>query len=444
MKKREAKAAYRGIDTTELLLAMEELEKSNGIKKEFLMESIESALVVAYKRNFDCTTENVKVVLDKTDGKMHVYQEKSVVEEVKDEKIEISLENAKKQNKNFKVGDVVQIELMPKDFGRIAAQTAKQVITQKIREASRDVIFTEFADKKGEIITGLVQKSDGGSVILDLGRIEGVMPKKEQIPTEKYNVNDKVKTCIISVEKGVKGSTQIILSRASTEFVRKLFEVEIPEIYEGLIEIKSISREAGYRSKIAVYSQNPNIDPVGSCVGQKGIRIQNIINELNGEKIDVIEWDKDPSTFIATSLLPAKVLAVDAREEEKFAQVIVPDDQLSLAIGKGGQNAKLAAKLTNWKIDIKSESQFRKMLEEMQNQEENNDIQEVKEENNIDENETKSEKKETTKKSTKKTTKKVAEEDVEKEEVKKKAKKSENKEAKKETKKKTTKTKATK
>ena len=444
MKKREAKAAYRGIDTTELLLAMEELGKSNGIKKEFLMESIESALVVAYKRNFDCTTENVKVVLDKTDGKMHVYQEKSVVEEVKDEKIEISLENAKKQNKNFKVGDVVQIELMPKDFGRIAAQTAKQVITQKIREASRDVIFTEFADKKGEIITGLVQKSDGGSVILDLGRIEGVMPKKEQIPTEKYNVNDKVKTCIISVEKGVKGSTQIILSRASTEFVRKLFEIEIPEIYEGLIEIKSISREAGYRSKIAVYSQNPNIDPVGSCVGQKGIRIQNIINELNGEKIDVIEWDKDPSTFIATSLLPAKVLAVDAREEEKFAQVIVPDDQLSLAIGKGGQNAKLAAKLTNWKIDIKSESQFRKMLEEMQNQEENNDIQEVKEENNIDENETKSEKKETTKKSTKKTTKKVAEEDVEKEEVKKKAKKSENKEAKKETKKKTTKTKATK
>ena len=381
MKRKEAKAVNRGIDTTELLLAMEELEKTNGIKKDFLMESIETALVVAYKRNFDCTTENVKVVLDKADGKMHFYQEKTVVEEVTDEKTEISLEDAKLKDKNFKVGDIVQFELMPKDFGRIAAQTAKQVITQKIREASRDVIFTEFADKKGEIITGLVQKADGGAVILDLGRIEGIMPKKEQIPTEKYSVNDKVKTCIISVEKGVKGSTQIILSRASTEFVRKLFEIEIPEIYEGLIEIKSIAREPGSRCKIAVYSQNPNIDPVGSCVGQKGIRIQNIINELNGEKIDVIEWDPDPSTFIATSLLPAKVLAVDVREDEKFAQVIVPDDQLSLAIGKAGQNAKLAARLltNNWKIDIKSESQFRKMLEESQNEEETENEEVVQE-----------------------------------------------------------------
>ena len=378
MRKKETKVVNKGIDTTELLLAMEELEKTNGIKKDFLMESIESALVVAYKRNFECTTENVKVVLDKVDGKMHVYQEKNIVEEVQDEKTEISLEDAKKQDANFKVGDVFQIELMPKEFGRIAAQTAKQVITQKIREASRDVIFTEFEDKKGEIITGLVQKADGGSVILDLGKIEGIMPKKEQIPTEKYRVNDKIKTCIISVEKGVKGSTQIILSRASTEFVRKLFEIEIPEIYEGLIEIKSISREAGFRSKVAVYSQNPNIDPVGSCVGQKGIRIQNIINELNGEKIDVIEWNADPSTFIATSLLPAKVLAVDAREDEKFAQVIVPDDQLSLAIGKGGQNAKLAARLTdNWTIDIKSESQFRKMLEEKQEENEEEIVEDI-------------------------------------------------------------------
>ena len=380
MRRKETKVVNKGIDTTELLLAMEELEKTNGIKKDFLMESIESALVVAYKRNFECTTENVKVVLDKVDGKMHVYQEKNIVEEVQDEKTEISLEDAKKQDANFKVGDVFQIELMPKEFGRIAAQTAKQVITQKIREASRDVIFTEFEDKKGEIITGLVQKADGGSVILDLGKIEGIMPKKEQIPTEKYRVNDKIKTCIISVEKGVKGSTQIILSRASTEFVRKLFEIEIPEIYEGLIEIKGISREAGFRSKVAVYSQNPNIDPVGSCVGQKGIRIQNIINELNGEKIDVIEWNADPSTFIATSLLPAKVLAVDAREEEKFAQVIVPDDQLSLAIGKGGQNAKLAARLTdNWTIDIKSESQFRKMLEERQDEENKEEVEDIEE-----------------------------------------------------------------
>lgn len=382
MKKKEVKIVNKGIDTTELLIAMDELEKSNGIDKDFLMKSIESALVVAYKRDYDCNDENIKVILDKNDGQMHVYQEKDVVEEVTDSKKEISLEEAQKINTNYNVGDKVEFEIMPKEFGRIAAQTARQVITQKIREASRDVIFTEFADKKGEIITGLVQKADGGAVIMDLGKIEGIMPKKEQIPTEKYHVNDKIKACIISVERGVKGSTQIVLSRASIEFVRKLFEIEIPEIYEGVIELKSISRDPGSRSKIAVYSPNPNIDPVGSCVGQKGIRIQNIINELNGEKIDVIEWNEDPSIYISAALLPAKVLAVDIKEEEKFAQVIVPDDQLSLAIGKSGQNAKLAAKLTNWKIDIKSESQFRKMLEEMNNGEveENNQETDNKEE----------------------------------------------------------------
>lgn len=364
MKKKITKVINKGIDTTELIQAMDELEKENGIKKDFLMESIESALVIAYKKNFDCNDENVKVELDKNDGQMHVYQQKDVVEEVTDDKKEISLADAQKINPNYNVGDVINFELMPKDFGRIAAQTARQVITQKLREASRDIIFNEFADKEGEIITGLVQKADGGAVIMDLGKIEGIMPKKEQIPTEKYHVNDKIRACIIKVDKGVKGSTQIILSRASTEFVRKLFEIEIPEIYEGVIEIKSISRDAGSRSKVAVYSPNPNIDPVGSCVGQKGIRIQNIINELNGEKIDVIEWNEDPSIYISAALLPAKVLAVDIKEDEKFAQVIVPDDQLSLAIGKGGQNAKLAAKLTNWKIDIKSESQFRKILED--------------------------------------------------------------------------------
>ncbi len=384
MKKKEVKIVNKGIDTTELIMAMDELEKTNGIDKDFLMESVESALVVAYKKNFESNDENVKVIIDKNDGQMHVYQEKDVVETVEDEKKEISLEEAQKINVNYNVGDKVEFELMPKEFGRIAAQTARQVITQKIREASRDVIFSEFADKKGEIITGLVQKADGGAVIMDLGRIEGIMPKKEQIPTETYHVNDKIKACIISVEKGIKGSTQIILSRASTELVRKLLEIEIPEIYEGVIEIKSISREAGSRSKVAVYSPNPNIDPVGSCVGQKGIRIQNIINELNGEKIDVIEWNEDPAIFIATALLPAKVLAVDIKEEEKFAQVIVQDDQLSLAIGKGGQNAKLAARLTNWKIDIKSESQFRKMLEEMNNEETEENAEESIEENTVD------------------------------------------------------------
>ena len=385
MKRKVTKIEKRGIDTKELIEAMNELEKQEGIKKEVLMESIEQALVLAYKRNFECSDENIKVVIDKADGQMRVFQEKEIVENVENDKKEITLNDAKKINKNYEMGDIVQIEIMPKDFGRIAAKTAKQVITQKIREISRSVVFEEFSAKKGEIITGLVQKADNKIVIMDLGRIEGIMPKKEQIPTETYNVNDKVKACIKSVEKGIKGSAQIILSRASTDFVKKLFEIEIPEIYEGVIEIKSISRDAGSRSKVAVYSPNPNIDPVGSCVGQKGIRIQNIINELNGEKIDVIEWNEDPSIFISVALSPAKVLAVDVGEKdgENFAQVIVPDDQLSLAIGKAGQNAKLAAKLTEYKIDIKSESQFRKMLE---NGDLNNN-EEIKEENIDEENE---------------------------------------------------------
>ena len=267
---------------------------------------------------------------------------------------------------------------MPKNFGRIAAQTAKQVITQRIREATRDVLYNEFSQRKGEIVSGIIQKVDRNIVVMDLGKTEGIMPVKEQIPTEVYRQNQKIRACIANVEKGAKGSTQIIVSRANGEFVKKLFELEIPEIYEGLIEIKSVSRDPGRRCKVAVYSQNENIDPVGSCVGQKGIRIQNIINELNGEKIDVIEWHEDPAAYIAESLLPAKVMAVDIKEEEKFAQVIVPDDQLSLAIGKAGQNARLAAKLTNWKIDIKSESQFREILAKMQEEnvepnEENNE-----------------------------------------------------------------------
>ena len=369
MKKKVEKFENDAIDTTEMLEALEELEKNNGIKKEVLQKSIEEAIVIAYKRNFECQDENVRVVLDSEDGKMHIYQEKEVVKEVENDKTQISLKDAKEIKKDYKTGDTVLIELLPKKFGRIAAQSARQVITQKIREISREVIFNDFSEKKGEIVTGLIQKADGGAIVLDLGRIEGIMPKKEQVSTESYQVNDKIKACIISVEKGVKGSTQIILSRASTEFVRKLFEIEIPEIYEGVIEIKSISRDAGSRSKVAVYSPNPNIDPVGSCVGQKGIRIQNIINELNGEKIDVIEWNEDPAIYISTALLPAKVLAVDVND--KFAQVIVPDDQLSLAIGKAGQNARLAAKLTDYKIDIKSESQFREMLLKAQEEAEN-------------------------------------------------------------------------
>lgn len=365
------------IDSKEMLLAMEELEKENGMEPGSLLESIETALITAYKRDCDSTADNVKIIVDKETGEFHVFAEKEVVEEVEDENIQISLADAKKVNKALEIGDTAQIEVMPKNFGRIAAGTAKQVIVQKIREASREYLFNEFSDRKGEIVSGLIQKADGGIVIIDLGRLEGVMPLKEQVPTETYKVNDKLRAYVLGVEKGTKGAPQVIISRAHADFVRKLFELEIPEIYEGVIEIKNVSRDAGSRSKVAVYSPDENIDPVGSCVGQKGIRIQNIINELGGEKIDVIEWSQDPAVFISAALLPAKVLAVDIKEDEKFAQVIVPDDQLSLAIGKSGQNARLAAKLTNWKIDIKSESQFRKILQEkMENEEnENKDIQ---------------------------------------------------------------------
>lgn len=373
MKKKTSKAEMPAIDNTQLIIAMEELEKESGIQKEYLLESIETALVTAYKKNYECEEENVKITMDKETGEIHIYVQKEVVKEVENDKTQISLADAKAINKTYKVGDIYEKELVPKNFGRIAAGTAKQVIIQKIREASREFLYNEYNERKGEIVSGIVQKADGGVVIVDLGKLEGIMTIKEQIPTEKYHVNDKIRACIIDVEKGLKGSTQVMISRAHNDFVRKLFELEIPEIYEGLIEIKSVSRDSGNRCKVAVYSQNENIDPVGSCVGQKGIRIQNIINELNGEKIDVIEWNEDPAIYISAALLPAGVMAVDIKEEEHFAQVIVPDDQLSLAIGKAGQNARLAAKLTNWKIDIKSETQFREMIQ-------NSNKEELKEE----------------------------------------------------------------
>lgn len=371
MKKTNVKIKNEAINSSELILAIEELEKEKGIDKDSLLESIQTALVTAYKRNFD-SAENVKVTMDGVTGEIHVYAEKEVVATAKDienDKLQISVEDAKKINKKLDVGDVAEIEQVPKEFGRIAAQTAKQVIIQKIREDSREFLFNEFSQRKGEIVSGIVQKADGGIVVLDLGKLEGIMPKREQIPMERYKVNDKIRAYIVDVVKGEKGNPQVIVSRAHNDFVRKLFELEIPEIYEGVIELKSVSRDPGNRSKVAVYSPNENIDPVGSCVGQKGIRIQNIINELSGEKIDVIEWNEDPSIYISAALLPAQVLAVDIHDDEKFAQVIVPDDQLSLAIGKSGQNARLAAKLTNWKIDIKSESQFRQMLEQASQEE---------------------------------------------------------------------------
>ena len=375
--KKSAKTNGPAIDSSELIIAMDELEKEKGIKKDILLEAIDTALVTAYKKNFD-SAENVRVTMDRETGEIHVYAEKDVVEkpeDVENDKLQICLNDARRINSRLEVGDKAEIEQVPKNFGRIAAQTAKQVIVQKIREESRNFLFDEFNERKGEIVSGIVQKVDSRIVVLDLGKLEGVMPLKEQIPSEKYKVNDKIRAYILDVERGIKGAPQVIVSRSNVDFVRKLFELEIPEIYEGVIEIKSVSRDPGNRCKVAVYSPNENIDPVGSCVGQKGIRIQNIINELNGEKIDVIEWSEDPAVFISAALLPAEVMAVDVKPEEKFAQVIVRDDQLSLAIGKAGQNARLAAKLTNWKIDIKSESQFREMLANVQDEEEKENIE---------------------------------------------------------------------
>ena len=260
----------KAIDNKELILSLEELEKERGIKKDYLLEAIETALVTAYKRNFD-SLENVKVVMDRQTGATHVYSIKEVMKKANDDVLEISLKDAQKINKDLKEGDQVEIEIVPKDFGRIAAQTAKQVIIQKLREAERDIIFTEFNDRKGEIVSGLIQKADKNIVVMDLGKLEGVMPAKEQIPTEKYRVNDKIKGYVLDVQRGAKGAPQVIVSRSHPDFVKKLLEFEIPEIYEGVIEIKSVSRDAGYRSKVAVYSPDENIDPVGSCVGQKGV-----------------------------------------------------------------------------------------------------------------------------------------------------------------------------
>ena len=358
----------KAIDNKELEQALILLEKEKGIEKEYLLESIEAALVTAYKRNYD-SSDNVQVIIDEVTGETHIYSVKEVVKKVENPILQITLKEAQKVNPAVLEGETVNIEIVPKNFGRIAAQTAKQVIIQKLREAERNIVYGEFNERKGEILSGIVQKADTGTIVVDLGKLEGIMPKKEQIPTENYNVNDKIKGYVIDVIRGNKGNPQVIISRACGDFVKKLFELEIPEIYEGLIEVKSVSRDPGSRCKVAVASADENIDPVGSCVGQKGVRIQNIINELNGEKIDVIEWNEDPAIFIASALLPAQVMAVDVKEEEKQARVIVKDDQLSLAIGKSGQNARLAAKLTGWKIDIKSETQFREMLAEMEDEE---------------------------------------------------------------------------
>ena len=352
----------KSINMRELIKAMEELEKEEGISQEYMKNALITALEAAYKENYG-TEENVKIDIDKN-GDIIVFAEKTIVEKVEDEVKEISLEEAKKKKKTSKVGDVVKVIIVPKDFGRIAVQKGKQIIVQKLREKEKEVRFNEYQEKKGEIITGIVQKAgEGKTVILDLGKLEGIMPVKEQVEKDKYAVNQKIRVYVQDIVKREKGDVQVIVSRRANDFLKRLFEYEIPEIDEGLIEVKSVSREPGIRSKVAVYSKNENIDPVGSCIGPKGLRIESIKKELRGEKIDVVEWSEDPAKLIAQALLPAEIMAIDINEETRFAQVIVADDQLTLAIGKKGQNVRLAVELTHWAIDIKGITEFKEMLE---------------------------------------------------------------------------------
>ncbi|PZE22413.1 transcription termination factor NusA [Paenibacillus xerothermodurans] len=335
--------------------ALSEIEREKGIAKEVLIDAIEAALISSYKRNFN-TAQNVRVDINRHTGLIKVYARKTVVEDVLDLRMEISLEAAREINQNYQLNDVVEIEVTPRDFGRIAAQTAKQVVTQRIREAERGLIYNAFVDKEEDIVTGIVQRQDLRNVYIDLGKIEAALPLTELMPTDKFKQGDRVKAYITKVENTTKGP-QIILSRTHPGLLKRLFELEVPEIFDGVVEIRSVAREAGFRSKIAVYSRNEEVDPVGSCVGPKGARVQTIVNELKGEKIDIVRWVEQVDEYVANALSPSKVLEVNVFEAEKMARVIVPDYQLSLAIGIKGQNARLAAKLTGWKIDIKSESQ---------------------------------------------------------------------------------------
>ena len=350
--------------------ALEEIEREKGISKDIIFDALESALISSYKKNFG-SSQNVIVEMDRQSGDVEVFATKDVVENdhIEDELLQMALEEAKEINPNYEVGDVVKIAITPKDFGRIAAQTAKQVVIQRIKDAERDVIFDEFISRENEIITGQIQRIAKNNVYIDLGKTEGILPPSEQIAGEEYGQGDRKKLLILEVKKTTKGP-QIVLSRANTGLVKRLFELEVPEIAEGIVEIYSVSREAGSRTKIAVFSKNPDVDALGSCVGFKGARVKAIVDELNGEKIDIVIWSKEPAEFIGNSLSPSKVVKVVPNEKEKSAIVVVPDYQLSLAIGKEGQNARLAAKLTNWKIDIKSETQYKEFMEKKAAQEE--------------------------------------------------------------------------
>ena len=348
----------------EFIEAIEALEREKGISKDVLIDAIESALVSAYKKNYG-TSQNVRVNIDRETGDIDVFMRRDIVEEVEDPFSQASLEEAQEIDPAYELGDVIEYQVTPKDFGRIAAQTAKQVVVQRIRETERGMIYDDYISRQSEVVTGIVQRISGDTVFVSMGRAEGILSPNEQIPGERYRVNERIKVYVMDVKKTTKGP-QVFLSRTHPGLVKRLFELEVPEIQEGVVEIKSIAREAGSRTKIAVCTYDENVDPVGSCVGTRGGRVQAVVDELGGEKIDIINWSEDPGKLISSALSPAKVEMVLIDEKGRSATVVVPDYQLSLAIGKEGQNVRLAAKLCSWKIDIKSHTQFQPKLEEMQ------------------------------------------------------------------------------
>lgn len=340
----------------EFISALDAISKERNIDRDVLLSAIEAALISAYKRNYNAG--NVRVAIDSTTGDVHVFARKIVAEEVENENMEISLEAAHQIRPHYQVGDLVEVEVTPRKFGRIAAQTAKQVVVQRIREAERGIIYNEYVEKENEILTAVVERIEGKQVYVELGRIQGLLDASNQMPGEEYHINDRLKVYVQEVLRQPKDKDlQVLVSRVHPGLVKRLFEIEVPEIRDGIVLIKSIAREAGFRTKMAVTSTDQMVDPVGSCVGPRGMRVENVVRELKDEKIDIIKWSNDPQEYIANALNPARVLSVYVSEKDKTARVTVPDNQLSLAIGKEGQNARLAAKLTGWRIDIKSQSQ---------------------------------------------------------------------------------------
>ncbi|NLD58804.1 MAG: transcription termination/antitermination protein NusA [Clostridiales bacterium] len=353
--------ANGGIDSGEFISALDALAKERRINKDVLFSAIEAALISAYKKNFG-KTANVRASIDREKGTVEVLSRKIVVEEVGDPLCEMTLQDAREVDRRYEVGDLVEVAVTPRNFGRIAAQTAKQVVVQHLREAERGVIYDEYSQKENEILTAIVQRVENRQVYVELGRTEGVIEPNQQMPGEELNINDRIKVYVLEVSRMGRGP-QVFVSRTHPGLVKRLFEIEVPELVTGVVQIKAVAREAGFRTKMAVFSTDPQIDAVGSCVGPRGMRVENVVAELKTEKIDIIKWSADPAEYIANALNPARVISVFTAENEKSARVIVPDNQLSLAIGKEGQNARLAAKLTGWKIDIKSQSQVEELMQ---------------------------------------------------------------------------------